>query len=42
MCPINMSQVDEFMPNGAYIENSAESKWVIFQLLPGSNRLTVS
>ena len=38
MCPINMSQGDKFMPNG----NSAENIWVIFQLLPGSNRFAVS
>ena len=41
MCPINMSQLDVFMPNSACIENSAGSIWVIFQLLPGSNRFTV-
>ena len=32
---LHMSQVDEIMHIGMCIENSAESTWVIFQLLPG-------
>ena len=42
MGPIHISQVVEFMPNGAGIENKAESICVNFPLLPGYNRFTMS